>query len=436
MAMMFLLLSACSGGATKAGESVPPGGASAGSKLAESTPKANAEPFDLIFYSNSGGTVEEFDALYGAALKKKFANYNVKYLMKQQGGTLRELIATGQPIDIIYDSIDSFSGSVIDNGLSLDMSGLIKEAGVNLSRLEPTMVDAMRALSKGGLYGLPVRYASMLLYYNKDIFDKLGVEYPVDGMNWEQTIALGNQLTRSSGDEQYVGFSISEGHYMRMNPFSIPYVDPKSQKVTIDTNDNWKKIFQTVLLGPTESSVFQNYIAEKKLNRMPSTNEFTKTQDLAMLGWLSGAAFPGMNFNVVSMPTFSELPGVGTQAYPTYYSVTSISKHQKEAMEVIAYMVSDEFQMILSKKGILPVIQTDEIKKAFGSESDIKNLNTNAFFYNKLAPISEKQVYDSTLETEYRKDVGKLITRQVDLNTFLRQAGERGTTKLKEVLSK
>lgn len=437
MATMVFLLSACGGGATNASESEPPAEkTSGGTKQAGNAPKEKAEPVDLIVYSDSGGTVEEFDALYGAAFKQKFPQYNVKYLMKQQGGTLRDLLASGQPIDIIYDSIGSIPGSVIDNGLGYDMSGLIKEAGVDLSRLEPTMVDAMRALSKNGLYGLPVRYATMLLYYNKDIFDKFGVEYPVDGMTWEETIALGNRLTRNDGDKQYVGFSISEGHYMRMNPFSLPYVDSKSQTTMIDSNENWKKFFQTVLLGPTESSAYQNYFAAKKISKMPSTNEFTKTQDLAMLGWLSGSSFTGMNVNVVSMPTFSELPGIGTQAYPTYYSVTSISKHKKEAMEVIAYMVSDEFQMILSKKGILPAVQSEAIKKAFGSESEIKNLNSNAFFHNKLAPISEKQVYDTTIETEYRKDVGKLITRQVDLNTFIRQAGERATAKLKEALSK
>jgi multiple sugar transport system substrate-binding protein len=437
MAVLVSLLSACGGGAKNAGEAdTPAGKGTEGKEQVETAPKEKTEPVDIIFYSDSGGSVEEFENLYGAALKKKFPNYNVTYLMKQKGGTLRELLTAGQTIDIIYDSIGMFPDSVIGSGLSYDMSGLIKEAGVDLNKLEPTMLDAMRKLSNGGLYGLPVRYATMLLYYNKDIFDKFGVEYPVDGMTWEQTIELGNKLTRSDGDVVYAGFSISEGHYMRMNPFSLPYVDSKAQKVTINSDEKWKTFFQTILVAPTESAGYQNYFSAKKLSKMPSTNEFSKSQDLAMLGWLSGAEFPGMNVNVVAMPTFSELPGVGTQAYPTYYSVTSTSKHKKEAMEIIAYLVSEEFQMILSKRGILPAVQTDAIKNAFGSESNIKNLNTKAFFYNKLAPISEKLVFDSAIETEYRKDVGKLVTRQIDLNTFLRNAEERGATKLKEELSK
>jgi multiple sugar transport system substrate-binding protein len=434
MAMLVFLLAACGGGVKNAGDVNPPAGkAPEGQGQVENAPKENKTPVDIVFYSDSGGSVEEFNNLYGEALKKKFPHYNVTYFMKQKGSTLRELLTAGQPIDIVYDSIGMFSGSVIDSGLSYDMSDLIKEAGVDLNRLEPTMLDAMRALSKGGLYGLPVRYATMLLYYNKDIFDKFGVDYPVDGMTWEQTIELGNRLTRSDGGKHYIGFSISEGHYMRMNPFSLPYVDTKTQKATINSHEKWKTFFQTILVAPTQSAAYREYLAEKKLSKMPSTNEFSKTQDLAMLGWLSGAEFPGMNVNVVAMPTFSELPGVGTQAYPTYYSVTSISKHKKEAMEIIAYLVSDEFQMILSKRGILPAVQTDAIKNAFGSESNIKNLNTKAFFYNKLAPISEKLVYDSQVETEYRKDVGKLITGQIDLNTFLRNAEERAAKLLAEL---
>jgi len=48
----------------------------------------------------------------------------------------------------------------------------------------------------GKIYALPRDYNSIVLYYNKDLFQKAGItEYPTDDMTWDEAVELAQQLT-------------------------------------------------------------------------------------------------------------------------------------------------------------------------------------------------------------------------------------------------
>jgi multiple sugar transport system substrate-binding protein len=47
----------------------------------------------------------------------------------------------------------------------------------------------------GSQYGLPASYSTVLLYYNKDLFDAAGVDYPTADWTWDDERAAAEQLT-------------------------------------------------------------------------------------------------------------------------------------------------------------------------------------------------------------------------------------------------
>ncbi|MBE1445341.1 ABC transporter substrate-binding protein [Paenibacillus sp. OAS669] len=195
----------------------------------------STEKAGLVIYGAAGNTEEEFNNRWGNALRAKFPNYTLHYIVNQKGSTLPELITAGQPIDIIFDSIGGAAGSLIQNGFQYDISELAKKHNVDLSRFEPTFLDATKQL--GGLYGLPVNGGGLVLYYNKDIFDKFGVPYPVDGMTWDDLLALSKKVTKNEGGKQYAGFATSVTHPMRMNPMSLDIVEKRRSRLqSIMTN--------------------------------------------------------------------------------------------------------------------------------------------------------------------------------------------------------
>jgi len=58
---------------------------------------------------------------------------------------------------------------------------------------------AYDAFSVDGIqYGLPENYSTVVLYYNKDLFDQAGVEYPTDDWTWADERAAAEKLTAAS----------------------------------------------------------------------------------------------------------------------------------------------------------------------------------------------------------------------------------------------
>lgn len=384
---------------------------------------------ELTLYSRSADSQEGFDERFGNAIRKKFPNYTIKYIMHQKGSEIDNLILAGTPIDIVWDSIGLMFGSVMKPNLQYDMSELIAKNKIDMSRFEPTITDAMKQIADGGVYGLPVMNNNLILWYNKDIFNRFGVQYPKDGMTWEEAAELSKRLTRADGGSQYYGLINSPLHYLRMNQLSLPFLTPDG-KTTL-SNPKFQDILNVVFKAPGDVTEFINAYKEKG-NFGYTTNSFLKDQDTAMQLWPSSMhlvwpeEISKLNWDVSTVPVFKEMPDVGSQAYPTYFFITSTSKHKDEAMEVIKYLISDEHQAALSKMGVMPVVKDDKIKKMFNQETRFadKNFN-NALFKLKLAPIPKKTVYDDISINALRAESDNVIRGRTDVNTALRNAEEK-----------
>lgn len=426
---VLVLLSACSGGS----------GGSAGSSSNDQEKKANLEPVELVFYNpQSAYGVEGFDEKYGNSLRRKFPSYTFKYIPVQQG-KLEDLLLNGTKFDIMFTTIGNFEEAVLNNNLQVDLTELIKKHKVDLSAIEPTILDAVKQSSGGRLYGLPVFMNSIVTFYNKAIFDKFGVAYPRDGMTWDDMATLSGKVTRIDNGIQYYGYSTSVSHMIRMNQLSLPSVVAGTSSPSINKETKWKTWFESTVLAPTQP--YKDNL--KQLKRLPNhTQEFLKTQNLAMFTYLTTLLstyeqqLKEMDWDMVAMPTFKELPGVGAQAYPTYFGLTKMAKNQDAAMEVLKFLISDEFQKEESKQGLTPIFRGDAVKNVLLKESTFKNKNLNAIYYHKFAAIPPKELYDAQLVTVYSEiPNGLLWGATPDLNSALRLADEMANKRIEEFKS-
>ncbi|WP_248927033.1 ABC transporter substrate-binding protein [Paenibacillus hamazuiensis] len=403
----------------------------------------NAGPVEITVYSAPGDSEESWNENFGNAIKKKFPNYTIKFINPRGNDALKiqNQITAGQNIDIYYESIGGFFSSVPDNNLQFDLTDLIKKYKVDLSRFEPTAIEAMKKSAGGQIWGLPVYTNNMILYYNKDIFDKFAVAYPKDGMTWDEVTALSKQLNKRDGGKQYMGLAVSPSHVIRMNPYSVPLVDPQSLQATINKDERWKKMFQTFFEDPASDAGYREGI-QARGNKLPYTDQFTKDQTLAMFVMISTLPtllpqdFAQVNWDMTSAPTFQDLPGTGTQSYPTYFLIPNFSKHKEEAFQIIQYLTSDEVQKENAKKGVMSVLKGDEFKTAYGQESRFKDKNLKAAFYNSFAPIMPKTKYDSIVEKAYTKSVVDLSLGNIDLNTLRRNAEEEANKGIASLANK
>lgn len=384
------------------------------------------EPVEVILYGTDAE--EMINSLYLEPFNKKYPNIRLKYLRgtAADGTSLPQLIAAGTKFDVYYGTSGSFENTLNAYGLGYDLTDMLGKHGYDISHLEPSAIETLKRNTGGKLYGLPSNMLSYLLYYNKAVFDQFGVSYPKDGMTWDEVFHLAQKMTRADGSKSYYGLShASPINMINLNPFGLPLADGQTNKPLIQTEERWKTLIQALFLN---APVTQAY---REMGKLPDWKSFSKDQNLAMITYSNTvptalkADIAPLNWDMVSIPVFSQLPRAGTQATPVYFGVASVSEHKEEATRVVEYFSSIEFSVKNSKAGVLMASTAPEVVKVLGSETDFPDKNWGAIRYHPFAPLAPKSIYFTEVLNVYNKNLTPVLAGQVDLNTALRTMEEQ-----------
>lgn len=380
---------------------------------------SNKEPVELYLFSASGSNQEWFDNTYGKYLAEKFPHIKLHVAFPSEM-SISDYIATHAPLDIIFGAYTSFHGSVLNLNLQSDISDLIKEHQYDLTRLDPTIVQMQQQIANGGMYGLPAFIGAAGLYYNIDIFDKFAVDYPFDGMIWDEVYDMAVKLTRKDGDIQYYGLAHDHSGYFQTNPFSLDLVDP----VTLQANfqsDAWKKVIQNF----TRLAAIPDYsFAETTVTKFNNTGNIAMAASYAACcGNTPGEAV--VNFDLVSIPSFPEIKDVGPQVFPNFWYMSSISKNRDAAFEIMQYITSNEFQKSLNDRGLATVLNDKQLHETYASSMPkFAGKNVAALFPKNRAKVSTITEFQLDAANKLMSAFNEIVNNGVDINTALRQAAE------------
>lgn len=111
---------------------------------------------------------------------------------------LQTMIAGGTPPDIMHvqEGIHAFSS----RGTLEPLDSYIEEAGLDLTQRFGERLG-QRYVRDGSVWGLPDRGGAMVLYFNKDMFDVAGLDYPDNTWGWDEFLSAAQELTIRDGDE-------------------------------------------------------------------------------------------------------------------------------------------------------------------------------------------------------------------------------------------
>lgn len=104
---------------------------------------------------------------------------------------LMTVVAGGNAPDAFELNYENFY-TYAKKGVLLNLNDLVATSGFDTSVLNERALDAF---SEGGVqYGLPFSFSNVVLIYNKELFDKAGVEYPTDNWTWADELEAAKKI--------------------------------------------------------------------------------------------------------------------------------------------------------------------------------------------------------------------------------------------------
>jgi len=427
--LLLAILSACGGdegggsGAAKAAD-----GSSAGQSASDEN-KLGGKPLTLTFYSTSGTLPDtEFNTLIAEPIHKKYPNVTIERITPAATTTPEEVLTTHTP-DIIY-STSTTHQKIVRTGAYEDLRGLIDKYQFDTARVKPILWNYIKELGKSDeIYAIPFNSNQHVLYYNKDIFDKFGVEYPTnEQQTWDQVLELAKRLTRTENGVHYVGLSVDNLTGLAKG-LGLPYVDRETGNAALDTPE-WRRIFEL------NKEIFEipGYVSPEGVWEY-GRDPFMKDQTVAMrVTWLANMVGPleelrqqGIEFNwdIAPAPNFPDQLGKTREAQIHSLSVNSQSKHKDEAFQAIAEILTDEGQRILSRNGRVPAITNPELEKEYGIDIPVLQGKTvqNVFVGQ---PLQEHYFhpYEQEIAPRLTEAAEDLAINGLDVNSAIRKATE------------
>lgn len=352
-------------------------------------------------------------------------------------GNLEELIAANNAPDILWFWDLGWLKYAAELEMTYDMTELIKKTGFDLSRYDPNHLAEWQIYSGDELWVLPISTDRFALIYNRDIFDQFGVDYPKDGMTWEEVIELARKVTGERNGVEY------QGLYMPKAGAPIfwtagPLIDPETDEPLWTENETVRTYFE--LYKQNYSIPGNPYIPEHwEAGGWP---ELFEQGRLAMAAhwFFMPSEDAQINWDIVTYPE----PENGVLAGGWAIGISATSEHKEEVMKVFDFWLSDE--QILNNSFIggplsLPFQHLYDngkaIEKVLETDSHIwEGRNMNALFSLPVATpmkkISEFQNDDVINNALYEYVHGD----QIDLNTLMREKYEEEVARIKDEKAK
>lgn len=284
---------------------------------------------------------------------------------------LQTLIASGDTPDIVGPV--GVRGSHSFAGQFLDMQPIIDETGYDLSDFEAAQVDFWRE-GDAGLLGLPFGVYPSFIYYNRDLFDEAGLEYPphewgadyADGRPWNiETLtdlakiltvdANGNDATSPDFD----GESVEQwGWYQQ-------WTDARGQASLFGADSFLGEDGQSAVIPDSWSSFFtwyydgiwnQHFIpsaAQANSDILNSGNVFPSGRvgmSYVHLWYLASAG--DVDWDIAAAPSYDGQ--ITAKLHADTFRIMKDSEHSQEAFEVISYLIGEGAPELLQVYGAMP----------------------------------------------------------------------------------
>ncbi|MBP3965047.1 ABC transporter substrate-binding protein [Paenibacillus lignilyticus] len=289
---------------------------------------------------------------------------------------LMQMLIGNNPVDVLILQNSAFLHRLSRDNLLTPLDPLIKANKFDLEDFLPNVINGLRDADDHSIYALTSTFGGAALYYNKQLFTDAGVSPPTDSMLWPDVLQLAKKVAMGEGKTRKFGFSFNRWGSDGINdiltysaPLQLKLFDKKAWKMTIDTphwNRSWTDIATLYLdkivpshsdlnSGNANSDLFLN----GRLAMLIGGNVYINTLSAART-YSDNPKIQSLDWDVVSLPSFAEAPGIGGSiALTNLMAIGAKAQHKKVAWDFITYNNSQRMGKLKSRSsGNLPVRQS------------------------------------------------------------------------------
>ncbi|MEQ7053031.1 extracellular solute-binding protein [Paenibacillaceae sp. P-4] len=277
--------------------------------------------------------------------------------------------------------------SFAEAGRLYDLEEMIRQDDYDMKGFLPGLIDRIKSLGNGKLYGLAPYVDREVLYYNAALFKEHQIEPPKNNMTWQEMFDLSARFANiGSGENKVYGFYEWSGDigfilYKIADSSGLKLLDPKGEKVLLNS-DGWKKAIKQVTDAVRSKSVFlhpegQIYTQELRDGVAMEIGSAYKTRELVLTK---------QDWNVVTAPVDPAMDSSSITFSPIY-AIAADSANKRAAWELVKFVNGPEMAQARSRtlEGKLP--------SRNGYMKDINGRSTDAFYMPKIR--QESGLYES-----------------------------------------
>lgn len=346
------------------------------------------KPVQLMIW----GRTEEYRAVVGFVKKfnKIYPDIKVQILYFPNYQTkLLTMMSAGTPPDVMYMGCEDFPFYAAKD-VFLDLTPMVKNdpdtvtPKFSIDDFYPQTVEPF--IHEGKILGIPKDFSTMVVYYNKTMFDAAGVAYPKAGWTWNDFLDTAKKLTKQNPDTGRMQYGYV---FESWSGYWMPWLRQNNGDLVSPDGKKWVLGKGAILERNAEA--FQFLFDMMYKSKVAPTLEMTKesgSSELFETGAVAMATYgrwrclqlqnvKSFEWDVAPLPRKEK---EATTLFTVCYSIAKKTKRPEDSWKLVKFLVGETGQV-------------DTAESALAIPSMKKYAESDHFLKTKSLPAIHSRVY-------------------------------------------
>lgn len=278
-------------------------------------------------------------------------------------------------------------------------------------------------------YMIPYRKSRWAVYYNKTLFDKMGVAYPKEGWTWEDYGRIAEELSgwidgeRVYGSLSFEPVSTWWGVPARTKGANNPFVESELQAFKESAQWIYQLTYEKGAQMPYSRQNGKGYDYDGTFLEGKVGMYFSGDSSAAVLNRLIEETGNGMKYDIAPLPHWE-----GEEAYvlsdSAVISMLDSSEHPDAAFGFMRFAAGEEGAVVLASNDVIPAWESQEIQDLYCDSTKVPEHIESFFAEGKISMVPTSAQCSEGMET-VRDEVAMYLLQEQDLEQTFRNIEEK-----------